>query len=680
MRTSVTWINDYLDPPATAEEQGSLLTAAGFEEDGGDTAENGEAWQEVETTSNRGDCLCHLGLAREIAVLSGRSLKPPTFNVEAGGPSVKDAIQARNHVPDECPLYTARVIRGVKVAESPDWLKRRIEAIGLVPRNNLVDATNFVLFEYGQPTHIFDLAKLEGGEINIRHAAKGERMLPIGEGEAELKLHEDDLVIADANRPIALAGVKGGAETAVTNDTTDILLEAATFTNVAVRTASRRHQVASDSSYRFERGVHPADIEHSAERLTALVLQIAGGELAEGVWAEGHPMPEPRTVSIRPDRCRDIIGIDLSDERIETLLAGLDLSPTRKGEGFECNIPPRRLDLNREIDLIEEVARTNGLEALPVNDKIEIKAVSPQPIEGGLRTMRTALVGMGFVETVTHTLVTREAATPFLSEGRQNLEVDDERAGAEPALRPSVLPSLLRVARHNHDLGSPEVRLFETSAIFDADPKTHRERNVLSMVVDPPADGDAQDAYGVTRAAVERIIEIASHQMIRIEEAPAGSLAARGRIMLGDVEVGYIGIIMPDLGSKYGHDRPLAVAEVELAPGGLAENLATWPPDSQATALPAFPSIDRDLSVVLAEDVNWAKIEHAIASAEPELLEGVEFRTVYRGKQVGKNRKSLTFRMRFRAEDRTLRHEEVDPQVTLVRKALQEQLNGEVRD
>ena len=245
MRTSITWLNDYLDPALDALTQADLLTAAGFPYDGEDVAENGEAWQEIETTSNRGDCLCHFGLAREAALLGGSRLKTPEVSLPA-----REAPQPRNRSkfgttePERCPLYTGRVIRGVKVGPSPDWLQRRLIAIGLVPRNNLVDATNFVLFEYGQPTHVFDLDTLRGGRIEIRAARAGESFLPIGEGAEIIELVPEDLVIADAERAIAMAGVKGGAETSVTDGTTNILLEAATFDPVA------RSQHRSTASHR----------------------------------------------------------------------------------------------------------------------------------------------------------------------------------------------------------------------------------------------------------------------------------------------------------------------------------------------------------------------------------------------------------------------------------------------
>ncbi len=687
MRTSINWLNDYLDPALDAETQADLLTAAGFPFDGEDVAENGEPWQEIETTSNRGDCLCHFGLAREAALLGGSRLKMPEITLPQGGASISESIEVRNTEPDRCPLYTGRVIRGVTVGPSPDWLQRRLIAIGLVPRNNLVDATNFVLFEYGQPTHVFDLDTLRGGRIEIRAARSGERFLPIGEDAEPLELVPADLVIADAERAVAMAGVKGGAETSVTDGTTNILLEAATFDPVGVRNTARRHRIASDSSYRFERGVHAAEISVAMDRLTALILELAGGELCDGVVADGQPIPEPRAVSMRPARCRAVLGIDISDQEILRLLEGLGFAPNASAEDIRCTIPPRRLDIDREADLIEEIARTHGLDALPINETIRIRAVAPQPVDEGLNAIREMLVGAGFHETVTHTLIGPEAAAAFLETGHDVLKVDDDRAAAEPILRPSLVPSLLRVAKHNHDLGTSNVRLFETASVFDQCDGQHRERRLLGLLVDSPEGGGTRDAaslgqaaFGVLRTTIDRVVRIVGDGEVEIDRSvEVPGFAASGVIRVNGRSIGTLGVVESDVAARSGHDRPLVAAEIELAPEGVAEALSTWPPESTATALPAFPSIDRDLTILVDEPVSWAELERAVRSGTPELLESTEFVTVFRGRKLPADRKAITLRLRFRASDRTLRHDEVDPQMKTITDSLIGSVGGEIR-
>ena len=682
MRTSVLWINDYLDRPADAAEQAAVLTAAGLPLDGADTADNGEPWQEIETTSNRGDCLCHVGMAREIAASTGRSLRLPAVRSSAGGGRAGDFIRVRNHDHGLCPRYTARVIRGVKVGPSPEWLQRRLVAIGQIPRNNVVDATNFVLFELGQPTHVFDLATLAGGEIHVRRAHDGEAFLPLGGDARELRLTPADLVIADRDRTVALAGVKGGALASVTDATTDLVLEAATFDAVAVRGASRRHGIASDSSYRFERIVHPAEIDAAADRLASLILEIAGGTLCEGVVADGAPLPAPRRIALRPARARQILGFDIATARMMRLLDTLGFAPVLSGSGdgevIETTAPARRVDVEREIDLIEEICRLNGLDAVPVSDTIPIRVPQRNPIERGTRDVKDLLVGMGFVETITHSLVSERAATPFLPAGTSLLRVDDERAGGEPALRPSVVTSLLRVRRHNEDQGAANLRLFEFASAFHFAGGTHVERPTLALACDTPAEArDAQGAYRLMRGVVERVLMMVAPRVARIELVPSAStawLSAGARVIVDGRDIGALGVVDARILKAHGLEKPMAAAELELR--GL---LASYPPENAARELPAFPAADRDISAIVGEQIAYGDIERTIDALSLPHLESVSFITTFRGKQIGEGRKSVSLRLVFRKADGTMTSDEADASVARAIDALRGKLGAEVR-
>ncbi|MGA1044259.1 MAG: phenylalanine--tRNA ligase subunit beta [Phycisphaerales bacterium] len=685
MKSGVSWINDYLDPPASAEEQNAVLTAVGFPIDDEGVAENGEAWLEVELTSNRGDCLAHLSLAREIAAVTGRRVKWPPAAAKPGPVEGAGAIEVVNHIPDRCPLYTGRVIDGVKVGPSPEWLRRRLEAIGQIPRNNLVDATNFVLFELGQPTHVFDLAKLRGQRIEIRLAKEGEPFLPLGEGATPIKLSADDLVIADAERPVALAGVKGGAETAVTEATTSILVEAATFDPVSVRSASRRHTIRSDSSHRFERGVHAAEVAAAADRLVALILEIAGGTLRGGVSADGLAIPQPKQLVLRAKRVRDVLGIEIPDAKIEEILAKLDLRPRREtsdgGTIFRVTVPPRRLDLEREIDLIEEVCRIHGLDAIPLRDRLEIRPAGTQPRVEATRLARDLLASMGFLETVTHSLIAPRLASAFLGEGESLLQVDDERAGGTPFLRPSLLPSLLEVLARNEGAGARDLAFFEVAATFRvlAD-RSHRERREIGLAID--GGEDPQAAYRRLRGAIERLVERLTGGSLVVESAEDATVAgcfpaARLSIDLPSgsrVSLGTAGLLDEKVLGLAGVDRPVAVAELALEP-----LLAAFPPLSKIVEPPQFPGTERDVSVVVAETVPWSSIESAVRDAKPPHLEGLSFVTTWRGKSLGGDRKSVTLRLRFRHPDRTLRSEEIEPAIAAVVASLKDRVGGEIR-
>jgi len=709
MRTSVAWINDYLDPRADAEEQASVLTRVGLAFDGREPLDDGDTAQEIETTSNRGDCLCHVGLAREIAAATGRTLRSPPASLVSGGAPAAKSIRVRVDDTVACPRYTARIIRGVTVGPSPDWMQKRLRAIGQIPRNNLVDCTNFVLFELGQPTHVFDLATLRGGEIRVRRATAGEKFLPLGEGATALTLVSDDLVIADAERPVALAGVKGGAESAVTAGTRDILLEAATFDGPLVRAMSRRHRVSSDSAYRFQRGVHAADIDAASARLAALILEIAGGTLEEGVVESGAPLPAPRVVEMRPARCRALLGIELTNGRMLELLEALGLAPVERGDRIGCTMPPRRIDLEREIDLIEEVARMHGLDALPVLERLSVRPSATQPMIVARRAVRQALAGAGMVESVTHTLIAERAAAPFLPPEHAFLRVDDERAGGEPILRPSVLPSLLTVRRRNADAGVSPLDLFEFGSSFHLEGTQHRERSVLALLMDAGEPGKASsltetsDGFRRLRGVIERLGRqlIGPGAVVELRPASADPAASTGitgimgtaptamaptamiaptpafdspaTVLWNGAVVGVAGVIAARVRTLFGFDAALVGAELEIRPF-----LDRYPPEVDAQAMPAFPSIDRDLSLLIDERVTWSEVEATVRAAKPPRLESVDFVGVYRGKQTGE-RKSLTLRMLFRDPARTMKREEADDAVAVVVRTLTEQLGAELR-
>lgn len=677
MLTSAAWINDYLDPAASAEEQAELLTRAGFPIEASETvalADGVDHRQDVELTSNRGDVGCHLGMAREIASMSERTLRPPRpARLATSGAAASSAVSVTNEDHDACPLYTARIIRGVTIGPSPAWLRDRLIARGDVPRNNVVDATNFVLFELGQPTHVFDLATLRGGRIVVRRARKDEPFLPLGEGAAEIALHPEDLVIADAERPVALAGVKGGAVTAVGPATTDLLLEAATFAPVAVRAASRRHGIASDSSWRFERGVHPAQIEEAAERLAGLILELAGGTLAPGVVSDGSAIPAPREVTLRPDRCRALLGVELPDDRMASLLEALGFAPKREGDRFRCTVPPRRLDVEREIDLVEEVGRMYGFDAIPLDETISVRVAPPQPREEARRAVADALVGLGFVESITHSLVEERAAEAFMPRGMTALTVDDERARATPVLRPSILPSLLRVAAHNVDQGTRDVRLFEHASVYGRVKGDHAERVNLAFL-HPAADADP---LRETRGIVERLVGLLRGPAAAIEVEPLDAfdwLAPGATVRFGGEVLGTYGLLSP---------AALAVRDLKgrwcAAEIGLPALYDVFPPETEAHALPAFPAIERDLSVLVAERVAWADLHRAIDALALEALEAIEFVGIFRGGNVPAGRKSVTLRMRFRAADRTLVHDEIDPRVAAALAALERDCAAQLR-
>jgi phenylalanyl-tRNA synthetase beta chain len=669
MLSSVAWINDYLDRPADADEQADLLTGAGFPlEDRVDMA--GDIQQDFEMTSNRGDCTCHVGLAREVAAASGRSLVLPDCTVHASGPNV--AIEVNNTQHAACPRYTARIIRGVTVGESPASTRARLEARGDVPRNNVVDATNFVLFELGQPTHAFDLDTLEGGRIEIRMACKGELFLPLGDGAEPITLNGTELVIADALKPIALAGVKGGAATAVTQDTKNILIESATFDPVQVRHTSRLHNIASDSSFRFERGVSPLHVDMAAERLCKLILESAGGTLDKGSVAAGPPLPECHSVTMRPSRCRRLLGLEITDDDMLGSLEGLGFAPSLKDDCITCTVPCHRGDIEREVDLIEEVMRMHGFDDVPVRNRINITPVM-EPIDAmRRRTLANTLAAEGFLETVTHTLTGTSLATS-LGAGTAPLQLDESRAMADDALRPTLLASLLNVRQHNADQGAqPGMRLFELGSAFTngASPEESLE---LCLLVDEDDSG-----IGPLRSAVDQVARVlgGDHANVRVEARGAPKwLSPGGTVSLNGECLGWMGRVDASIAALAGVDH-LSMCAAVLRPGPW---MHTDIPDAAITATAHFPPIERDISAIVDEAVSWTAIADAIDALKLPMHDGTQFVTVYRGKGVPDQHKSVSLRLRFRADDRTLTREEVEaPMQTAVDK-LVSSLGAKVR-
>ena len=679
MKASVAWINDYLERPAGEDEIADCLTACGLPVESRERSACGDTILDVELTSNRGDCLCHVGLAREVAAATGRTLRTPASDHPEDNEPCESALRVANADLVACPLYTARVIRGVRVGPSPDWMQARLRAIGQIPRNAIVDCTNFVLFELGQPTHAFDLAQLHGSTLQVRRALPRETLLPIGEGARPVELGERTLVIADADRPVAIAGVKGGADTAVRDSTVDIAIESACFAATDVRQASRSLRIASDSSYRFERGIDPAAVDAAARRLVSLILSVSGGRALRSPLHAG-PHAQPRApIALRIARLAALTGIDIGAEEARRVLESLGCAVRGDTSVLHCTPPVHRLDLDREVDLIEEVLRIVGISRVPVRNAMAIRVPAAQPEVDGPRAIRDALVAAGFTECVTHTLVSDRAAHRFVPPGAGTLTLADDRTAGEPVLRPSLVPSLLQCSARNLDSGSSDVRLFEIARTFRTRGDAHVEDAALAMVVVGPRT--AQETFRALRGAIERAVQVAHGGVgdMRIAEpsdsdALRGACADAGSVTIGGTHAGTLGVIDPAVAASFGIEQPIAAAEIAMRP-----LLSAFPPAIVVRASPTHPAIDRDVSVLVADAVTWHQVESCVSRCGMPHFERVDFVGTYRGPQVGAGRKSITMRIHFRAVDRTLRREEVDEAMRPLVPALTSDVGAEVR-
>ncbi|MGH7214768.1 MAG: phenylalanine--tRNA ligase subunit beta, partial [Tepidisphaeraceae bacterium] len=465
MKTSLEWLRDFLPGPSDAQAFADALTHGGLpveviEQHGDDSV------LDVEVTSNRGDCLCQVGVARELAALLNREFKSVSLSSQESLTPVSSATSVQIESPQLCPHYTARIIRGVKIGPSPAWMARRLEAVGLRPINNVVDVTNYVMFEMGQPLHAFDFDRLAGRRIIVRTARPGEKLVSIDSHERALA--GDMLVIADAERPVALAGVMGGRDSEVSKRTVNVLLESARFDPLSVRRTARALAMKSDSSYRFERGIDPMLPERASLRAAQLILETAGGELLAGVARAGQAGYQPKLLTLRAEKLRKVLGVELGSEQILDALTRLQLSPTRDANGvYEVKIPSWRLDLNIEVDLVEEVARVVGYDKIPVRDEISIRLTPPDATSRTTETVRSTFIAAGYFEAVTYTFVTDALAAAFVPPEAKGLpRADATVRKADAQLRPSLLPGLLEAVRRNETVGNAAARLFEIGPAF----------------------------------------------------------------------------------------------------------------------------------------------------------------------------------------------------------------------
>ena len=706
MKISLEWLNTYLSAPVSADVVDDLLTGHGFPVEGREEITGGDVMLDVEVTSNRGDVLSHVGVAREVvAALAGtgagtstpeQELKRPAAALpEAVGPAVGESAAVEVRDAEGCPLYTARVIRGVKVGPSPAWLTARLQAVGLRSVNNVVDVTNFVLLESGQPLHAFDLGKLAGGRVVVRGAAAGEPFAAL-DGTTH-KLRAGSLVIADDRRPVALAGVMGGADSGVTEATTDVLLESGIFDPLVVRASSRGHKLQSDSSFRFERGVDPCGVEVASRRAAALIAELTGGVVADGVIRTGADEPAPATLTLRAERTQALLGIPLGAEEQAEYLQRLELDPRCSSHAdddvIHVTVPTFRLDLTREVDLIEEVARLHGMENIPVNEKIEIAARAPQAAVKARRAATDVLVARGFCETITFSFTRPEWAGAFLThnpsaggspEGQVRLAGDHKKD--EPTLRPSVLPSLLQCRKVNQDAGNAGVRLFEWASTWRQGDPMHQEsatvetrKLALLMDAEPGKTGlevGVRTLRGTLNGMVAALGGGVAADGLTVEPmdrggAATGPFECAGAVSIQGRALGVMGLVSDATRELFGVTVPQLAAELDAA-----ALLALYPAKGGLEALPKYPGIERDLSVVVDEAVAWRDIAGAVEGALPRMLVGVTLEDVYRGKPVAKGQKSVSFRMQFRDPDATLRHEQVDPQVAVVVGALREKVGA----
>ncbi len=639
---------------------------------------------DLEITPNRPDCLSMAGIAREIGAVTGEIAAVPSSHPEEGGARTADRVTVHIDEPELCPRYTARLIRNVKIGRSPDWLAEKIIAAGARPISNVVDITNYVMFELGQPLHAFDadlLATDESGKlaIGVRRARAGETLVTLDRQKRGLTA--DTLLITDPSGPVALAGVMGGESTEVNEATVNILLESACFQPASISLTSRALGLVSEASMRFERGVDRSACDAAADRAAQLMADLAGGEIAPGI-VDAYPLPfESHTITLRLERLWAVLGATPSAAEAERILTSLGCSVRLEGTtSLSVEAPSFRPDLEREIDLVEEVVRVWGIHRVPATlprGRGRIGALTAE--QRWRQRIGSTLRAVGLNETMTYAFADPCDLSRLgwrMAEDELQVELINPMSSEQSLLRRTLLPGLLRSVSYNQRRGSANVHLYELGRVFWTAPgrKQPKERQVLGAVLagawhdpawnDAPTELDFFDGKGAIGAVLDELgIE---RWRVRVGEQTWLQPGRRADVLLGGEVVGWLGEVHPRVLAAFDAGGPVTALELDVRM--LTRAAREVKPYRE---IPRFPAVSLDLAIVVSEDVSAERLEQALVSAGGKLLESVRLFDVYRGKGVAEGKKSVAFTLTYRVPDRTLTAEEVQPiHDRLVRKVL----------
>ncbi|MCS7253766.1 MAG: phenylalanine--tRNA ligase subunit beta [Armatimonadota bacterium] len=685
MRVPLSWLREFVDLEVDLNELSNRLEMAGLsveavEQFGDDMVLN------LEVTPNRGDWLSVEGVAREVAAIFDIPMKRITPFV------CEEADEITNHVSisvedtDFCPRYSARLISGITVGESPMWLQEKLLACGQTPINNVVDVTNYVMFGFGQPLHAFDFEKIAGGRVIVRRAVCGETIITL---DGELRVLSDDmLVIADERKPIAVAGVMGGLESEVTPQTSCVLLESAHFLNSSIRRTAKRLGMRTEASYRFERWVDPNGTVRALDLAAELIVRVAGGRVHRGV-IDIYPNPiKPREVRLRVSRVCKLLGIEISQEEAKRLLLRLGLVVRDEGEGILfVSVPTWRNDIEQEADLIEEIARLYGYERIPATLP---KGVSERSGESERRIVemrcKELLTRLGLSEVVTYSLTSHATQSAFgFDSGDNAILVRNPLVKEYCMLRTTLLPSLLSVVETNMRRGVYDVWIFELGKVYSLAPGTmrHEERRHLCLIVSGAAQAGKWGAksgliadFYTLKGIVEELLNalgitsaeyvLASHEAFHPYQT--------AHIIIGGTRIGVLGRINPRLEREHDFRNPVYAAEIDFEElVGATQRVKKFKP------LPTYPAVMRDLAFVVPEDVEAAAVAKVISEACGEFAESVVPFDEYRSEQLGVGVKSLAFSITLRAADRTLSGKEVEELMERAKRVVCERFNAKVR-
>jgi phenylalanyl-tRNA synthetase beta chain len=638
---------------------------------------------ELGLTPNRADCLSMIGVAYEVAAILGRDVKLPTIELQESDENVHDYISVRVDAPEDNPLYAGRIVKNVKIGPSPLWMQTRLMAAGIRPHNNVVDITNYILLEYGQPLHAFDYDRLGSKEIVVRRAKAGETIVTLD--DTKRTLTEDHLVITNGTEPVALAGVMGGANSEVRDDTTTVFIESAYFTSPVIRKASKDHGLRSEASTRFEKGIDPARTKEALDRAAALMAEYAGGEVVGGIVEVNTLKGKEVTVTITLDRINRVLGTMITKDEVATILTNLQFAFTEDNGTFTITVPSRRRDISIEEDIIEEVARLYGYDRLPATLPVaEAKPGKLTPYQAKRRQVRRYLEDVGLFQAITYSLTSEEKATMFALETAEPIRLALPMSEERSVLRQSLLPHLLEVASYNRARQVENVAVYETGAVYLANGEnelpSEKERlaGVLTGVWHAhlwQGEKKAVDFY-VVKGVLDGLFELLGltnrieYKQAKREHMHPGRTAD---ILLDGKTIGFVGQLHPVVQKEYDLKETYVF---ELA---LTDLLNAEVEDISYSPIPRFPSITRDIALVVDENVVAGELQKAIIEAGGELLKEVSIFDVYQGDRLPDGKKSIAFSLRYYDPERTLTDEEVTAVHEKVIQAVEQRFGATLR-
>ncbi len=639
---------------------------------------------ELEITPNRPDCLSLIGVAREVRAETGNALKLPAVDLQENETDIRSLTSVTIDAPDLCPRYAARVIQGVKIGESPAWLRQRLESVGIGVINNIVDITNFVLMEYGQPLHAFDYHKLAENRIVVRRAVEGEQLTTLDETDRELTA--DMLVIADAKKPVALAGVMGGYDSEITETTCDVLLESAYFNPSSIRATAKALGMNTEASYRFERGADPGAVLTALDRAAALIAELADGTVCKGV-VDVYPGEQPLTqIKLRPDRVNFVLGTTLKAAEMAQILMRLGFDVKTSENAYQITVPTFRSDITREIDLIEEIARVYGYDNIPTAlPKGDIPVPAPNPKVEVRRRIKRFLLAAGMMEAVNYSFcdpncfekIRLSSDSPL----RETLRLQNPLSPEMSVLRTTLVPGLLENAQHNRNHQINAIALFEIGSVFVRDGNRKEPERVAGVLAGQIGGGVYGNLYRDPdffdiKGLMEGMLEVCgiTEYTLQKTDMPTFHPGRNAEVLLADTTIGTFGEVHPEVLENYDLPYKAYLFEFDLE---VLVSAAVF--SRRFEPISIYPKVERDLAIVVDKYVLSDMPIELIYATGGELVESVRLFDVYEGEQVPEDKKSLAYTIVYHSAAETLTDKAVNALHERVVERLHQKLGAELR-